>query len=257
MKKLRFVYKMQLDFDADVANHYFILRCKPKNGDGQRLYGYELSLGAKDECALCEDSFGNEYFSGRRMAAHRGFHFESSGVVWTDFSHKNAPFQPLYRYASPYTKCGAEMARFFKENRRENAAPFVQAQHFMQEIYASLTYTKGVTDVSTAAEGALTLRQGVCQDYAHILLALCRRAGFAAKYVAGLMIGEGSSHAWVEVWQDGVWRGFDPTNNCLVSEDYIKFAEGRDFGDCLLNRGIFSGAARQSQQIYANVEEIL
>ena len=78
-----------------------------------------------------------------------------------------------------------------------------------------------------------------------------------ARYVAGMMLGEGASHAWVEVWLDGGWQGMDPTNNRLADETYIKLTHGRDFGDGSIDRGRFLGFAGQSQEICVKVEEII
>lgn len=88
---------------------------------------------------------------------------------------------------------------------------------------------------------------GVCQDYAHILTALCRAAGIAARYAAGMMTGEGASHAWTEVWDGQFWHGLDPTHNCLVDERYIKLSHGRDFMDAAVDRGCFLGTASSRQ----------
>ena len=96
---------------------------------------------------------------------------------------------------------------------------------------------------------------GVCQDYAHIFLALCRLMGIPARYVAGMMVGEGATHAWTEVWILGAWIGFDPTNNRLAGDHYIKLSHGRDFGDCTIDKGCFKGFAAQKQNIYVKVEE--
>ena len=90
---------------------------------------------------------------------------------------------------------------------------------------------------------------GVCQDYAHILISMCRLSGIPARYVAGMMVGEGASHAWTEVWLDGGWTGVDPTHNRPVDETYIKLAHGRDFGDGAIDKGCFIGSATQRQQM--------
>jgi transglutaminase-like putative cysteine protease len=77
------------------------------------------------------------------------------------------------------------------------------------------------------------------------------------RYVAGMMMGEGSSHAWVEVWDEEKWIGYDPTNKRLVDDDYIKISNGRDSADCLVNQGIFTGNVAQTQEISVIVEEVL
>lgn len=99
-------------------------------------------------------------------------------------------------------------------------------------------------------------RQASPQDYAHIMIALLRHAGIPARYVNGLMIGEGYTHAWVEIYTGEGWYGLDPTNNLHVDDYYIKLAHGRDYKDCILDKGRFLGIAQQKQEIYVKVEEI-
>ena len=111
------------------------------------------------------------------------------------------------------------------------------------------------TDMKTTAEQALNGGMGVCQDYAHIMLSLCRIERIPCRYVTGMMMGEGSSHAWVEIWDERKWIGFDPTNRKRVNDEYIKISNGRDFADCLVNQGIFTGNVTQEQEIEVIVEE--
>ncbi|MCD7793035.1 MAG: transglutaminase family protein [Oscillospiraceae bacterium] len=119
-----------------------------------------------------------------------------------------------------------------------------------------MQYQSGSTGVGTTAAEAFAAGRGVCQDFAHVFLALARRAGLAARYVNGLSLGEGSSHAWCEVWLDGVWTGIDPTRGVWADDSYIRFGVGRDFADCPFERGVFRGSARQRQSVYMKVSEI-
>ena len=96
---------------------------------------------------------------------------------------------------------------------------------------------------------------GVCQDYSHILISLCHLAGIPARYVVGMLTGEGASHAWVEIYQDEKWYALDPTNNLIVDDEHIKISHGRDYRDCLINQGVFTGCAKQTQEIQVVVEE--
>ena len=116
-----------------------------------------------------------------------------------------------------------------------------------------MTYLPGVTSVRTTAAEAFSAGQGVCQDFAHVYLALARKAGLAARYVNGLPEGEGASHAWCEVWLDGIWTGIDPTRGRWTGEDYLRFSVGRDFGDCPMERGVFLGLTTQSQTVFMRV----
>ena len=108
----------------------------------------------------------------------------------------------------------------------------------------------------TTAEEAFMQRKGVCQDYAHIFIALCHLAKIPARYVAGMMVGEGFSHAWVEILSDGVWYAIDPTHACMANDTYIKISVGRDAEDCMINKGIMKGGGTQLQTVRVLVEEI-
>lgn len=126
------------------------------------------------------------------------------------------------------------------------------ALYFMKRIHEDFSYQKGVSDTNTTSEQTFEKRMGVCQDFAHVLITLCRMAGIAARYAAGIMEGEGETHAWAEILSGGKWYGLDPTNNCVVDGRYIKFSHGRDCRDCLVNRGIYFNPARETQKIRAH-----
>jgi transglutaminase-like putative cysteine protease len=114
----------------------------------------------------------------------------------------------------------------------------------------SITYGHGVTGVQTTAVEARAGGVGVCQDYAHVMLAVCRAAGLRARYVSGHLIGEGGSHAWVEVVVTGPSVGdadrtvavaFDPTHERRADRGYFTVAVGRDYADVAPTSGTFEG----------------
>lgn len=116
-------------------------------------------------------------------------------------------------------------------------------------VHRSLAYEWGITGVRTTASEALAGGRGVCQDYAHIMLAVCRSAGLAARYVSGHLTGEGGSHAWVEILhphphRQGGWiaEGWDPTHNRRTNSDYLVVAVGRDYADAAPLSGTYDGA---------------
>ncbi len=111
----------------------------------------------------------------------------------------------------------------------------------------------GATDARTTAEQAFQKGEGVCQDYAHCALALLRYYHIPCRYAAGIICGEGESHAWIEAECNGYLYGFDPTNNLLVSDGYLKFSGGRDAADCAVNRGVFKGVVTQRQTVFAEM----
>ncbi|MCC8067305.1 MAG: transglutaminase family protein [Clostridiales bacterium] len=125
----------------------------------------------------------------------------------------------------------------------------------MRALHDRFSYVQGVTDVQTTAEEAMALGKGVCQDYSHILLSLCRMHRIPCRYVVGMLIGEGLSHAWVEVCSNGRWYAFDPTNNLIVDDAHIKISAGRDYHDCIVSQGVFVGRTTQTQTVAVRVRE--
>ena len=118
------------------------------------------------------------------------------------------------------------------------------AQRASDWVYGTMRYQSGVTTVETIAAEALALGRGLCQDYAHLMLSICRVNGLPARYVSGHLLGEGGSHAWVEVLfptGDGAQVvAFDPTNNCHPDFGYITVAVGRDYRDVSPTSGSFT-----------------
>ena len=117
-------------------------------------------------------------------------------------------------------------------------------------VYGSMTYRNEVTGVRTTAAEALALGSGVCQDYAHVMLAICRAAGLPSRYVSGHMIGQGGTHAWVEVvlpaegGRDAVAWAFDPTHASRVGLGYLTIAVGRDYADVAPTSGTYRTGGR-------------
>ena len=136
--------------------------------------------------------------------------------------------------------------------------PLETARRIIEETHDSLRYVRGVTSVHTSAEKAYADGVGVCQDFAHMALALAKAVGLPARYVSGYFhpepdatIGEeitGESHAWVELWT-GEWWGYDPTNDCPVGERHVAVGRGRDYGDVPPVKGIYAGNAENTMRV--------
>ena len=118
-------------------------------------------------------------------------------------------------------------------------------------VYQSMTYRHGVTGVSTTAAEALALGVGVCQDYAHVMLAVCRACGLPSRYVSGHLLGQGGTHAWVEVvlptndgTGDAIAHAFDPTHASRGGLGYVTVAVGGDYADVAPTSGTYRSGAR-------------
>lgn len=256
MKKYLYSYQTIIRFQIPVRAHFFLLRCMPCINACQRTDGRELFLHPSDYLTYDTDTWGNPIQYGSRMDPHDSFIFVSGGEAYVDpYCLPEKEARAIFRVQSRLTELTDPMRLFLAEDIREGD-PLEQAIHLSGRIYAYMRYTPGSTQVQTTAAEAFARREGVCQDYAHILIALCRAQGIPARYVNGFLQGIGATHAWVEVFDKGAWWGIDPTNNRRIEYGYIKLSHGRDALDCPVIRGIFTGATTQQVEVRVIVEEI-
>ena len=263
MRKLRFDYATTIEFSEPVADHRFQLRCLPPNLPQQRICDLEFSMEPTCELGRGTDSFHNPVLVGRIEEPHESFSYRVGGLAFVDQGLlREQEYKPLYRYQSDFTRQGPALEALTRETRKEldrlawAAGPLEQAKYVMGAVHERIAYVSGATNVRTVAEEALEGGEGVCQDYAQVAISVCRGLGLMAKYVAGVYDAEGATHAWFEVYQGGVWHPLDPTNNRVVDDSYIKISNGRDYGDCMLSIGVFTGAASQVQTVHAKVEAL-
>lgn len=234
----------------------------PKNTDRQRINNLEIDISNFKKYCFTEDNFGNKKFYGLIEEAHDKFEVVINGEAETGLDineeHTSYPFAySLLKAQTELTAPGEKLIEYHKNLELYNfSGPYDKALHIMNTLHYTFLYDTEATEVHETAENALTLGKGVCQDYAHIMLSLLRTENIPARYVVGMMLGEGSSHAWVEALCNGYWYGFDPTNNKLVNEDYIRVSCGRDSSNCSVIRGSFYGCVTQEQSETVNVEKI-
>lgn len=141
----------------------------------------------------------------------------------------------------------------FAQSEREQFSGSTDMEFVLQlcqHVYAEMQYKTGSTTIQTTAAQAWETKRGVCQDFAHILIALYRLCGFPARYASGFLPGEGAMHAWVEVLvsrrgddgtQQSQWLALDPTHQRWVNERYVTVAVGRDYRDITPSSGTFYG----------------
>lgn len=251
MKNLAYTFHTNIVFDQDVTDHYFTLRCLPRPTPWQNIITQSLTLSPETPWTLQRDGFGNLLEVGCCRGPHREFGFVVSGQADVETSiPRTDGCNPIFGYESPLTRLGPGLRELYQLHA-ENLSP----EDMMHLVHETLSYTPGVTGIRTTAEEALALGKGVCQDEAHILIALLRMAGWPARYVCGLFVGEGATHAWVEYYQDGYWYGLDPTRDRLTGEDYLVISYGRDYSDCPVERGVFRGNTGQLQTVFMQVQE--
>jgi transglutaminase-like putative cysteine protease len=127
-------------------------------------------------------------------------------------------------------------------------------------LQATFTYAPDVTNASSPIDDILDHGKGVCQDFAHLMIALLRTLGVPVRYVSGYIHrpNKGSqSHAWCEVWiPDLGWVGIDPTNDTLITDHFVKVAIGRDYSDVPPNKGVYKGQAYEEMFVRVETREL-
>ena len=238
------------------------VRLQPREGGGQRLVRFDLEVSPSAEIETERDYFDNTVWLVSVEAEH-------SELTITAHSLVEAGGRAEGEMSAPPAWDAAELAchpalEFALPSPRvprlpqiraligelglptDPASAVVEANRRLREL---LVYRPGSTGVATALGEVLSLRSGVCQDFAHVLVAIARGLGWPARYVSGYLVpDEGAarveSHAWVEVCgRDGEWRGYDPTHGCPAGPEHIVVAVGRDYGDAAPIRGTFMSAA--------------
>jgi transglutaminase-like putative cysteine protease len=195
------------------------------------------------------DRFGNRILEIYISEANRAVSFELLMVIESEAygSHNPAaafddPVHLLQQTA--LTAPDATIKAVAQQLQREATTPHNLVERINDWVYTTMRYQRGATTVDTTAAQAVALGKGMCQDYAHVMLSLCRAAQLPARYISGHLLGEGGSHAWVEVFlpaQSGFERlAFDPTNHRRPHLGYVTVAVGRDYHDVSPTSGTFT-----------------
>jgi transglutaminase-like putative cysteine protease len=287
--RLRVVHHTRYLYQSPVVVAQHVAHLQPRTLPGQQLLDHTLQV-APEPLLMDQnlDTFGNVQTFFSLQSPHDTLDVTSSSLLLTeagtelDDSHgwetvrdrlqyrAHAPYEPSteFVFPSPYVprhEAFADYARPFFKARR----PFLDACHdLMAHIHADFEYQSASTEVNTPALEALKQKRGVCQDFAHIMIACLRSLGLPARYVSGYLltqpppgkprlVGADASHAWVSVPHEDHWVDFDPTNNrCGVhraGEDYVTVAHGRDFGDVSPLRGVIQGGGTHRLEVAVTV----
>lgn len=265
MKNLHFDYCMEIQYAADVTNCFYTIKCIPENTERQHISNINIEMIPESKPEWAYDSQGNRYIFGCNPLPHAYFKYRITGDALCGINSYEAKTNSndtmIYRHSHGLTLPGESIKNYHGRlasmiDGFAELSPLGKAVNMMHQLYQDFSYEKNCTTVKTGAEEAFQLGKGVCQDYAHILISLLHLSGCSARYVTGLIIGEGASHAWVEVADQGKWIGIDPTNNMLVGDSHIKIGNGRDASECQINRGIMHGRGAQTQSVYVKVTEM-
>lgn len=256
MNRYRFSYQTVVSYLRSVSHHHFLLRCLPQNIGHQKIIEQQLYLMSSIDFKESKDVFGNAIQYGSMMDKHDLFVVSSIGIIeCNEYVIPEESPSYIFLVQTRLTQVNKKMTTFGSAIADKDSS-LLTALALASEINGFLRYIPGATDTETTAATCFEHQNGVCQDYAHLLIALCRDRGILARYVAGFVMGTGETHAWVEVYSDGAWYGIDPTHNIQVEHGYIKVAHGRDASDCSVIRGMHRGASSHTTQVRVVVEEI-
>lgn len=216
--RLCFSYQMEILYSSPVMGSCYTLRVLPQSSAVQQVTTLSFHLDPGECWWQGTDAFGNLLLCGRDGKPLQRFQFREQGTVTIGLAPGEPAEEPgqlvKFRYGGRLVTPGPRLRQLWQERLQ----PFVGrlgtvelGEKIMHLVHGTIAYTKGATGMGTTAEQALALKAGVCQDESHVMIALCRLCGITARYVTGFLMGEGESHAWVEVLQDGRWYGMDPT----------------------------------------------
>lgn len=262
MAFLNYEYSMKISYTIPVDKCYFTIKSFPVDDFRQQSIAYDISMEPLTSYSEGKDSFGNTQIIGCVNEPHSEFVYKIKGLVETHpvSIAGSVDYRTVGMYKYPHGKCipGDSIKKFVKEleGKLDNITDTKEkCLKIMDELYAQMTYEQGSTEIETTAEEAFFGKKGVCQDFAHIFITVLRLLGIPARYVCGLIVGEGKSHAWVEAVCGDNYVAFDPTHNIEITDAYIKLGCGRDATDCAINRGVMWGGGLQTQDINVMVDK--
>ncbi len=263
-------------YSVDAWDSFNELRLRPADDYRQTLIGFDLTVEPGTHLRNHLDYFGNMTHHFHKAHYHQELRIKALSKVSTyaiPLPHScSASILPelrhrFFEYLAP-TKRISLNENWLELFAVHPLAPTYELVSYLQDLTqylrASFTYQPNSTTVDTPLRDFARTKTGVCQDYAHAMLALCRNEGIPVRYVSGYvhsnpygdeyLVGSEGSHAWIEAFIPGSgWVGFDPTNGCLISEAHIKVAVGRDYDDVPPVRGLRRGGGFDSMNVQVQV----
>jgi transglutaminase-like putative cysteine protease len=283
-------HETSYEYSGDVVHGHQLLHLTPRELDYQTCTSHEIHIDPVPTLRADDvDSFGNpvtrlEFDRPHRrldvVAQMRLHSRERATPVACDESWERARSRLFYaarppgtalleasrfRFESPYVRI-KQRFNDYAEECFEPGRPLLDcAEALTQKLFTEMTYAPGATTINTPLLDVLSDMRGVCQDYAHIMIACLRARGFAARYVSGylrttpapgapVLMGADASHAWVAVFCPSAgWVEFDPTNGVRANTNHITLAWGRDFGDVSPLRGVIVGGGQHTLSVRVTV----
>lgn len=260
-------------YPEGVAESYTVVHLQPRSDQHQYCTRFVLELQPRARYGAYTDRYGNDVQHFAILPNHERLTITTHSSVVTLAERMPSPPDDAVRrdltndprreqhydflHESAFVRYGPYLAAFRREIGPAGEAIGAWCRHVMRFINAAFTYDTGATTVRTAVDGALEKRAGVCQDFAHVMIAVLRSEGIPARYVSGYIfrgesqiLGAEASHAWCEAYLPPFgWVGFDPTNDLVVNDYFVKVAIGRDYRDVSPVRGVYRGNTRSEMHV--------
>jgi len=276
-------------YESPVSFARCSLRLEPRTGDGQQLVSHSVEIRPRPaERTVRRDFFGTHTESVLIETAHKNLRIDSRSRVsvsrqvlertapspsWEDIrdvafeANSLGPSSPVgYVFASSLVPVQAPVTAYAAASFRPGCGIVAGSVDLMHRIRTEFRYDPKATVISTPLAEVFEKRHGVCQDFAHVMIAGLRGLGLPAAYVSGYLRtypppgqprlqGADATHAWVSVWCGAAigWIGFDPTNDLVVGNDHIILAIARDFSDVSPVDGIIVGSRKQKLGVAVDV----
>jgi transglutaminase-like putative cysteine protease len=268
--KLEIVHMTRYRYAGPIAETVMEVRLQPMDGNGQSCTDFELNISSGIKPRTYRDGYGNNVHYFNLVRPHTRLSITSRSVVETGLKPDGDPGEDLVhdflRFRSPVKDVPGvrELAERHPISDPESGPAVEQAlDELTLTISREFTYDRAVTNVYTAVDDVLELRAGVCQDFAHLFIAVARAMGVPARYVSGYIHearrtgAVSASHAWAEGWVPGQgWVGYDATHPVRATEHHVRLAVGRDYSDAAPTRGIYVGSATGTMDVSVRTREL-
>ena len=269
--RLEIVHSTHYHYTGPIAESVMEVRLQPMDGSGQRCVAFALDISSGINARSYVDGYGNKVHYFNLVRPHTRLSITSRSTVETGLApDADAGEELVYdflKFRSP-----VKDIQGVRDLAREHSiadpgsAESVEAalDRLTLAISRDFEYNRAVTNVYSAVDEVLELRAGVCQDFAHLFIAVARAMGVPARYVSGYIHfaddkgATTASHAWGEAWVPGKgWIGYDATRPVRTSEHYVRLAVGRDYSDAAPTRGIYVGSANSTMKVQVKTREVL
>ncbi|MFC9690640.1 transglutaminase domain-containing protein [Kribbella sp. NPDC056951] len=276
--RLRVVHTTGYRYDGPVAQSYNEARLTPRSDDRQNLMVARLETVPSTRAYKYTDYWGTEVNAFDLFTPHTELKVVAASVVettgrplpavdasWNEVrSSESVDLYAEYLEWTSYVPKHRELTAVAR-GLRKGRTPQETVLAVSKWVHDTLKYQRGTTGVHSSAIDAWQAGEGVCQDYAHLTLAMLRAVGIPSRYVSGYLhtkpnaaVGEtvvGESHAWIEAWT-GEWWGFDPTNDIPIAHRHVWVATGRDYADVSPLKGIYSGGAATAIEVTVDMTRL-